>query len=99
MASRNDLTIQQARVFARMDCAAIRDGIYHLQQARDNFALAEAPRTLQRIRLALKSAEGALRHAQRRVMDPTMRRAKAKPKLKVVNRQCRCASCMKSKKG
>jgi len=38
-------------------------GVLHLRAARDAFAAARAPRTLERVRLALSSALGAVRHA------------------------------------
>ena len=52
------------------DCltAALR----HLRQARDLLTAANAPRAADRVRGALKSAEGALRHAER-VRCPTCR--------------------------
>ena len=42
----------------------IRQAIDHLRAARDLLKSAGAPRTVHRVRLALSSAGGALRHAE-----------------------------------
>jgi hypothetical protein len=43
----------------------IKDAIRYLRHARIALRLAEAPRAAERVRLALTSARGALRHARR----------------------------------
>lgn len=40
----------------------------HLKLARHHLMLAGAPQSIQRVRSAIKSTEGALRHIERRVM-------------------------------
>jgi hypothetical protein len=45
--------------------AHIRIGLVHLKFARDHFRAAGARMTLDRVRLAIKSAEGAERHQTR----------------------------------
>jgi hypothetical protein len=42
------------------------EAVILLQQARDKLKEAKAPRALEKVRSALKSAEGALRHAHGR---------------------------------
>jgi len=42
----------------------VREGIMHLKKARELFKQAKAVKTLERVRFALKSAEGAERHAE-----------------------------------
>lgn len=44
----------------------ITDAIEHLRSARDLLVTADAPRAADKVRAALKSAEGALRHAHGR---------------------------------
>lgn len=45
--------------------------LHHLREARRFLAHADCPRSLARVRAALKSAEGARRHMQRRSMHST----------------------------
>ena len=46
--------------------AAVAEAIAHLRRARDLLHGAGAERAMARVRLALTSSEGALRHAERR---------------------------------
>lgn len=48
--------------------AALLSGIYFLKMARARFLTANCPSTLKKVRSAIKSAEGADRHAERRQM-------------------------------
>lgn len=45
---------------------AAREGLKHLKAARDAFRTAGAPAALQRINAAIASADGAMRHVERR---------------------------------
>ncbi len=45
----------------------VAEGIDHLRKARDCFAKANCPKTLERTRAALSSAQGAQRHAAHRI--------------------------------
>jgi len=49
---------------------AIRVAIAHLRDARDQLVFAQAPNAANRVRKALKSAEGALRNAQVHANSP-----------------------------
>jgi hypothetical protein len=51
-------TIEQVR--------AVHDALDYLRKARDQLTFAEAPQAAGKVRDALKSTEGALRHIQRR---------------------------------
>lgn len=50
----------------RLDVVRVMDALAHLQNARDALAVADCPAALTRVRSAIKSTEGALRHVQRR---------------------------------
>jgi len=54
--------------------AALETVIERLKTAREHAIIAHAPNTLTKIRSAIKSAEGAVRHAYRAAGDPTMKR-------------------------
>ena len=43
------------------------DALRYLRSARAMLELAECPKTLNRVRAAVKSAEGAMRHMERRL--------------------------------
>lgn len=47
------------------DCGRVQDAIQHLRQARRLLVEVGAPRSAKKVRVALKSTEGALRHADR----------------------------------
>jgi hypothetical protein len=49
-----------------MDVHSVELAIYHLKQARDAFKRADCPQSLRRVRAALRSAQGAQRHVDRR---------------------------------
>lgn len=51
--------------------ASLDAAVNMLRAARDELARADCPRSLARVRAALKSAEGARRHMQRRSMHST----------------------------
>ncbi len=44
------------------DIKAVEDGLQNLIEARELFKRARAPKTVERIRLAISSGKGALRH-------------------------------------
>lgn len=50
---------------ARADVARVESAIVHLKAARELFKHAGCRQTIARVRLALTSAEGAMRHAKR----------------------------------
>ena len=52
----------------------IRQAIFDLKDAREHLRLAGAPRSLAKVRSALKSAEGAYRHADRFVLTGIVRK-------------------------
>jgi len=54
------------RPYAEGDVDRVRRGLQHLGKARELFKRADCPRALARVRRALYSAEGALRHVQHR---------------------------------
>lgn len=47
--------------------AEISDAISLLRVAREKLKMADAPRSVEKVRAALKSAEGAFRHGERRL--------------------------------
>lgn len=53
----------QVRACPALQRDEVMRAIAHLRDARDCLKLAGAPRTLARVRAALRSADGALRHA------------------------------------
>lgn len=52
---------------AKADRVAVASAIKHLKRARDDLAFAGADKAADKVRAALKSAEGALRHVERRI--------------------------------
>lgn len=49
------------------------DVIWHLREARRLLAIADCPQTMKRVRVAIASAKGARRHAERREMESERR--------------------------
>lgn len=45
----------------------VSDAIWHLREARELLKITDSPQALKRVRLAISSALGAKRHAERRV--------------------------------
>lgn len=52
------------------DVTKTRLALLHLRSARELLAEVGAPKALERVRLAIASAEGAVRHAERRRTQP-----------------------------
>ena len=63
-----------------MDAILIRDAIDQLKLARNNLRQAGAPAALEKVRSALKSAEGAQRHAERMASSATYNETVARPR-------------------
>jgi hypothetical protein len=60
---------RQLKPATRADVDHVRLAIHHLQVARDLLRQAGATAALSRVRAALKSAEGAQRHVERRANE------------------------------
>jgi hypothetical protein len=59
---------RKLRPAGRWTDVEVRMALARLREARDLLKSADCPQTLARVRKAITSAEGALRHATRRVM-------------------------------
>lgn len=57
---------RKLRPASDLEVLSARAAVYSLKLAREYLRAAGSPQTLNRVRATLKSAEGALRHAQRR---------------------------------